>query len=466
MHRRPLTKAFSAIALAGSLVAVASPVQAASDLPALAWSPVTAPGAYDFGRLDGSGGQTASVTFTLSNSGGRSSGTVELALSGSSAFTLTSDGCSGSAVPGGRSCAVTVEFAPGSSGGVDAATLTAAGEQASAALALTGSGGITVCASGCSYATVEAAVDAAPAGATVTIGAGAYAGQISITKDVTIAGAGAGQTILTGGAPIVTIAAGSTATISGVTVSGAVGGILGGGIHNEGTLALRSCTVSGNSASTGGGIYNATGASVTLTDCTVSGNSAGNGGGIYSIGGGGSVALTNTTVSGNSASGNGGGVFTGTGSVQSVDSTVSGNTAGSEGGGVFSNGGSLSATGGAVAGNSALVGGGVYNLGGTASLAGGGLSSNTAALGGGLYNTNAGSAALSTETVASNSASLYGGGIYTASGTTLSVTGSSLTGNKAGAAGGAVYKAGTVTATFSGDTFSGNTPDACAPTAC
>src|SRR6476646_9783045 len=54
------------------------------------------------------------------------------------------------------------------------------------------------------YSTIQAAVDAAVAGATITVDAGAYAEKVSITKTLTIKGAQAGndarQTSRTNGA--------------------------------------------------------------------------------------------------------------------------------------------------------------------------------------------------------------------------------------------------------------------------
>ena len=55
---------------------------------------------------------------------------------------------------------------------------------------------ITVCASGCSYTSVQAAVNAAPSGATISIAAGTYLEAVAISKSVTLVGAGAGATIL------------------------------------------------------------------------------------------------------------------------------------------------------------------------------------------------------------------------------------------------------------------------------
>ncbi len=67
----------------------------------------------------------------------------------------------------------------------------------------------------------------------------------------------------------------------------------GGGIYNPGTLTLTNCTVSDYKAiyensvpdsGRGGGIYSATGASLTLEDSTIKENNAKNGGGIYIAG--------------------------------------------------------------------------------------------------------------------------------------------------------------------------------------
>jgi hypothetical protein len=77
----------------------------------------------------------------------------------------------------------------------------------------------------------------------------------------------------------------------------------GGGILNGGTLTVINCTIFGNSAIGGGGIYNGSGATLTIINSTLSGNLAnvegGNiGGGIYNAG---RLTVTNSTFSGNSA---------------------------------------------------------------------------------------------------------------------------------------------------------------------
>ena len=62
--------------------------------------------------------------------------------------------------------------------------------------------------------------------------------------------------------------------------------------NQSGTLSLTNCTVSGNAATDGGGVFTGRVYSdfggiyygkTTLTNCTVSGNSADRGGGVFSI---------------------------------------------------------------------------------------------------------------------------------------------------------------------------------------
>jgi hypothetical protein len=140
MHRR--IGIIVAAAAMGMLVAGTSAQAAAT--PVLAWSPTTSGGTYDFGTIDGVGGKTATQTFTLTNSGRSATGTlaaVALTNTSGTAFSITSDGCSGLSLGPKKFCQVTVEYAPTTSGESDSATLTAIGEHASASITLTGQGG-------------------------------------------------------------------------------------------------------------------------------------------------------------------------------------------------------------------------------------------------------------------------------------------------------------------------------------
>jgi hypothetical protein len=243
-------------------------------------------------------------------------------------------------------------------------------------------------------------------------------GHLIVDKSVTISGPGANHLAVDGNATdrVFSInpggTPGKTVTISGLTITnGNVTNDYGGGISNaNGTLTLSDCTVSGNSAYAGGGIFNlgANGpATLTITNSTISGNSAGNGGGIDTVAFDGDAALTisNSTVSGNSATSYGGGISSGAGGsvpafsmVTISSSTISGNTAGNGGGidnGAEDGFATLTITNSTLSGNSAGNGGGIYNeqRGGfgdvTLTMTNSTLSGNSAGVsGGGIYNSN------------------------------------------------------------------------------
>jgi hypothetical protein len=128
-------------------------------------------------------------------------------------------------------------------------------------------------------------------------------------------------------------------------------------------MNLTNTKVIGNSALSGGGIFNE--GTLTVVDCRISGNTApvsvGTGGGLYNHRNGIAV-IHNTTVSGNNAEGyNGGGIYNNY-NLNLTNSTVSGNTARVHGGGIFnSNVAALASV--TIANNQAITGqgGGIYN---------------------------------------------------------------------------------------------------------
>ncbi|MCC5663512.1 DUF4347 domain-containing protein [Nostoc sp. CHAB 5784] len=130
----------------------------------------------------------------------------------------------------------------------------------------------------------------------------------------------------------------------------------GGGIFNDassgktGILSLINSSVSGNTANSGGGIYNQ-GGTLSLTNSTVSGNTATSGGGIFNGDDGGysfgSATLTNSTISGNTALEDGGGIYNGSAyvggnSLTLISTTINNNTADSDGDGTGNGGGVFS----------------------------------------------------------------------------------------------------------------------------
>jgi hypothetical protein len=148
----------------------------------------------------------------------------------------------------------------------------------------------------------------------------------------------------------------------------------GGGIYNYGysgsaTLTLQNSTLDGNSASiSGGGLYNASysggSATVTIQYGTFSGNSAKAwGGGLYSIhnSGVGLVTLENSTLSGNSA-GDGGGTHASGATLSFRDCTLSGNLATNNGAAIYAHvGAALTLQNSTVSGHLAFGVTGIYS---------------------------------------------------------------------------------------------------------
>src|SRR5882724_11227231 len=167
----------------------------------------------------------------------------------------------------------------------------------------------TVCASGCDYSSIKAAI-AAPTtvdGDTLAIAAGTYTEPgITVTKSLTLQGEDRATTIVQaaaspGTAPdrVFTIPNGVTVTLQALTIRYGHANF-GGGLRNEGTLALIDSTVHGNQATvdSGGGLRN--GGTLTLTHSTVSGNGASAGGGLSNSYYG-TLTITHSTVSSNRA---------------------------------------------------------------------------------------------------------------------------------------------------------------------
>jgi hypothetical protein len=229
------------------------------------------------------------------------------------------------------------------------------------------------------------------------------------------------------------------------------------------TVLLHALTLTGGFASGGfpaehgGAIYNDRSV-LRVTDCTISGNAATNGGGIYcnattvntNLFGSVSLTLEGSTLELNSATRNGGGIVNsgtaGRASMIISGCTFSENSAASSGGGVFNSRATLFANSSSFSGNSASFGGGIYNNGDSSSaslsLSGCTFSENSADFdGGGIYNSgSSGNATLSVDscTLSNNFSDDEGGGIYSRS-AILHVRASTLTGNSATRIGGGIH---------------------------
>ena len=173
---------------------------------------------------------------------------------------------------------------------------------------------------GTGYATIAAAVAAAPAGAEIRVGPGTYSAALILdAKPVVIRSiGGAAVTTLSGlgGSASVLAIRGSAASgtvIDGFTIrdgtagTAAYGVRVGGGMFLENTTAtIRNCRFLNNSTEYGGGIYGL-GFSGVIEDCLFEGNSAQFNSGGVQLGFGGTCVFRRNTLRGNSAE-NGGGM--------------------------------------------------------------------------------------------------------------------------------------------------------------
>src|SRR5256712_6026379 len=138
----------AAVAAGASLVVVVGGQAGGSPrTPSIDWSPSTS-GGFDFGLV--AVGKTASQTFTLTNSGGSASAALTVTLSGPPTVTITDDTCTATSLGPGKSCTVTVQYAPTSSGPGGEVTLEASGKKAAAdaTLSIAGHSALVFVASG------------------------------------------------------------------------------------------------------------------------------------------------------------------------------------------------------------------------------------------------------------------------------------------------------------------------------
>jgi hypothetical protein len=279
------------------------------------------------------------------------------------------------------------------------------------------------------------------------------AGEIQITKNLTILGPGADRLTISGaGSRVFEIdGAATTVTLRGLSITGGNGRLStytlsGGGIGYGGGNSGTPGTASDGQ---GGAVWN--GGVLTIDHCVLSQNSAdlnqgypfwNEGGAIYNAG---TLTVSNSTLSKNAAGdgfdwqgyrGNGGAIYN-VGTLSVASSTLSDNAAYGYGlyfsgiGGAIDNVGSLSMSGGSLSNNSAYSGGAVFNdYKKSAALTNVTLAGNTAYDGGAIFND--GTMTLSGVTVTGNTATDAGGGIYDAKDGHLTIQSKSkVTGNSA-----------------------------------
>jgi hypothetical protein len=228
---------------------------------------------------------------------------------------------------------------------------------------------ITNTRTGTTYPSLQAAVSAALAGDTISIGPGTVTGSVTVDANVTIEGAGDVLTTVSAlaGTSIIDVAAGQIVTIKDLTISSSDTSRRGVLVESGATLTISNARFdTAYTAALGGNIYFDHGASLTATDVTFLGkgvtNLATNGGALYAIGTGSEpVTLTRVTFVDSKASTNGGAV-----NAQNVALTCDGcvfdsPNAASSGGALYVSGGSLTVRRSRICSASATSGGGIWS---------------------------------------------------------------------------------------------------------
>ena len=134
---RDLIRRAGVTAGATALVLGASAGAAAASTVALRPLAFT-PSGHNFGPV--TVGRTAQQKFTLKNNSSTATSRLTVGLAGSARFSITADTCAGIRLQPGKTCTVTVRFAPTATGAVTG-TLKAAGTSRAATASLAGTGG-------------------------------------------------------------------------------------------------------------------------------------------------------------------------------------------------------------------------------------------------------------------------------------------------------------------------------------
>lgn len=349
---------------------------------------------------------------------------------------------------------------------------------------------LTVCGNGCTFASIQAAINAAKTGDTITVGAGIYTETLVIGRgDFVIQGAGRSLSIIDGGGegPVVkfipvhgsitnatilsgfTIRNGATSTTSGAGVrieGGAspiirdnliIGNSLGAGQRGAGIFIsggspiIEDNIIQGNFAPTGAGIYSANSSAIIRQNEIASNVATGSGGGL-TVAGSMPVTIEQNVIRDNEAKYGGGIVVQDSVSVTVTGNTISENRAvrsgdGGDGGGlvVQTSGSGIVFTGNVISWNTAdSVGGGVKVFDGSnpefrQNTVG---DNRTMVDGGGFFIELNCSPKLVDNVIERNSADRHGGGLVIIRGSSPELTGNQILNNVAGSdAGGLAIQA-------------------------
>ena len=282
---------------------------------------------------------------------------------------------------------------------------------------------LTVCSSGCTYSSLQTAVDAAFDGDVIKVAQGTYTGihqrdgvtqVVYIDESVTIQGGYTSMedffnppepwiypTVIDAQdlGRVIYVAEDVTVTLAGLQLVNGNGTDLGGG--------------SGAYPDAGGGIY-VDRATTSISDCLVANNRSPMAGGLYAKSG--KLMMYNNVITANTAiSGNGGAMFLYSPiGAQFTHNTVASNTAGFNGGGLYIAYGSSDAIfsqNTIISNTTGSKGGGIY-MASVAQIRDNEISYNRAGYGGGALYINGRMPTIAGNTIFGNQSAYYGGGIY------------------------------------------------------
>lgn len=185
------------------------------------------------------------------------------------------------------------------------------------------------------YATIGAAIAAAPANSMVWVAAGTYTGAGNKNLDL----GGKNLTLRGGGGPALTVLdaqnsgrlfnftnhSQTSAVIEGFTISRGMNSSGAGGAmaFSNSTLTIRNCYIEGNMNTGAGGALGFTGtSSPTFDGCVISGNHSDSGGGAIYADAGSHPSFVGCTVSGNFTDTYGGGAYAANGGLITFDRTI------------------------------------------------------------------------------------------------------------------------------------------------
>jgi predicted outer membrane repeat protein len=327
----------------------------------------------------------------------------------------------------------------------------------------------------CDTAALDSAISGAASGDTLVLAAGCTyqtGGLPEISTNLAIVGRGATleYTFTTAETPIMSVPGGVTVHISNLNFTdGYSVGANASALATQGNVTIDGGTFTGNTAEVGGSAIENTGQlTVRGAAFTDNGGEAATGGAIDNRG---QLTVVATTFTGNDTQlyGTSGGAIVNGGQATLRDDTLTGNGADSGAGGAILNDGTLTVVSSTITDNGAATGGGAIYNDGTLTVVSSSVSNNAtsdaasdpfgAANGGGIEIAY-GTVTLRHDTLSGNSAYSDGGAIYNGAGT-LAVVSTSITSNTAGTggAGGISNKTGTVS--LWRDCIMSNTPVNC-----